>query len=150
MERKQCFTSIQSRKLLGHLESCNLCPSMDLVVYSTSANSHHQSLYRTLSWQKLATIAPDAEEPQGPCATCWSPSGRWIVVANDTLVSLYGAEPLANPPGGSGFASSGNEAQYSWKCQAPVQGLSWAHVGRSHPTAWEPREEEEEQETSWS
>ena len=172
---KQCFTSIQSRKkLMGSLEGFHLCPSMDLVVFGThsvssssSSSSHHQNLYRTIHWQKVATITPDpsnetegdmplvAQQQHTPAVTCWSPSGRWIAVAMDKTVSLYGVEPLANPPGGlsgGGFSSDATEAQHSWTMEEdrqPVKGLFWAHVGRAHPTAWKTRKEEMEEEISW-
>lgn len=156
--QKQCFTSIQSRKLLGGLESFHLCPSMDLLVYGTSAARHQQSLYRTMSWQKVASITPTNESAsledagaaaQHPAVTCWSPSGRWIVVAIDKSISLYGVEPLANPPGGGAFSSEATEAQHSWTVDHPVTGLFWAHVGRAHPTAWKIVEDETEEELSW-
>jgi hypothetical protein len=161
---KQCFTSIQSRKFLGNLESFNLCPSMDLVVYGTSESIHQHNLYRTMSWQKVASITPDTttatitsetEQEAGaaaaahPAVTCWSPSGRWIAVAIDKTVSLYGVEPLANPPGGAGFSNESTEAQHSWTVDHPVTGLFWAHVGRAHPTAWKTVEDEAEEELSW-
>lgn len=156
--KKQCFTSIQSRKLLGGMDSCQLCPSMDLIVFGSSASQ--QSLYRTVSWQKVATINQDttassleSDAPDTatvPTTTCWSPDGRWIVVANDSQVSLYGVEPLANPPGGATFTNSGpTEAQHSWKVSHPVIGLSWAHVGRPHPTAWTPSTDEIEENVYW-
>ena len=147
-ERKQCFTSIQSRKLLGSLEFFNLCPSMDLVVFGTTASMHQQKLYRTVSWQKVATITNEMEEA-AHAVTCWSPSGRWIAVARDKTVSLYGVEPLANPSGGTAFSSDATEAQHSWTVDHHVQSLHWAHVGRAHPTAWKIREDEREDEVSW-
>ena len=158
--KKQCFTSIQSRKLLGGMESCQLCPSMDLIVFGSSPSQ--QSLYRTVSWQKVATInqdtassslkkdEPSKADPTTKTTTCWSPDGRWIVVANDTKISLYGVEPLANPPGGASFNNNGpTEAQLSWDVQSPVIGLSWVHVGRHHPTAWKPSTDEVEDEVYW-
>jgi hypothetical protein len=155
--KRQCFTSIQSRKLLGGMDSCQLCPSMDLVVFETSTSSQ-QSLYRTVSWQKVASIQREESasssnniNASGSNCCCWSPNGRWIVVACDSQVSLYGVEPLANPPAGGGFGSSNGptEAQHSWSLAHPVIGLSWMHVGRPHPTAWKSSEEELEEEVSW-
>ncbi len=148
VERKQCFTSIQSRKLLGNLESFLLCPSMDLVVYETSSSRHQQQMYRTVSWQKVATITNEVEDDV-QAVTCWSPSGRWIAVARDKTVSLYGVELLANPPGGAGFSNEATEAQHSWTVDYPIKDLFWAHVGRSHPTAWRTCEDEREAELSW-
>jgi hypothetical protein len=153
--KKQCFTSIESRKLLGGMESFHLCPSMDLVVFGSSTSST-QNLYRTVSWQKVAAInveeAETQPQQQTTTATCWSPNGRWIAVARDSLVSLHGVEPLANPPGGASFGSSSSaptEAQHSWHTQHPVIGLSWSHVGRHHPTAWRASTEEEEDDVFW-
>jgi hypothetical protein len=152
--KKQCFTSIESRKLLGGMESFHLCPSMDLVVFGSSTSST-QNLYRTVSWQKVAAINVEESETQPPqqttTATCWSPNGRWIAVARDSLVSLHGVEPLANPPGGASFGSSSTptEAQHSWHTQHPVIGLSWSHVGQHHPTAWRASTEEEEDDVFW-
>jgi hypothetical protein len=148
--KKQCFTSIQSRKLMGSLESCQLCPSMDLVVYGTSTASQQTSLYRTVSWQKVASITVPTSEQDFSSKTCWSPNGRWIAVATgDSQVSLYGVEPLANPPGGGSFGSSSTEAQHFWNLSHPIVGFSWAHVGRPHPTAWKSSEAELEEEISW-
>lgn len=152
--RKQCFTSIESRKLLGDMESFQLCPSMDLVVFGAST-SPTQNLYRTVSWQKVASINMEESETkkqeQGTSATCWSPNGRWIAVARDCLVSLHGVEPLANPPGGANFGNSSGptEAQHSWYTQHPVLGLAWSHVGRRHPTAWKASTEELEEDVFW-
>lgn len=144
--KKQCFTSIQSRKILGDLESCQLCPSMDLILYGTSTTKQ-QNLYRTVSWQKVASITSPSESP--PC-TSWSPNGRWIAMACDSEVSLYGVEPLANPPGGfAATTSPASEAQHKWTVSCPIVGLSWMHVGRPHPTAWDLTDEEREEEISW-
>lgn len=143
---KQCFSSIQSRKLLGGLESCHLCPSMDLIVYTAGST---QNLYRTMSWQKVATLVHEEDLATTTSCCCWSPSGKWIAVANDKLVQLYGVEPLANP-GFSNTESSSTEAQHSWTVEnGSVKGLVWAHVGRAHPTAWRSLERELENEISW-
>jgi hypothetical protein len=122
---------------------------MDLIVFGSSA--HQQSLYRTVSWQKVATINQDSELPLSQDEkTCWSPNGRWVTVSYDHQVSLYGVEPLANPSGGVTFTNSGpTEAQHSWHSQHKVIALSWAHVGRLHPTAWKASEDELEDEISW-
>jgi hypothetical protein len=144
--KKQCFTSIQSRKLLGGMESCQLCPAMDLVVFGTST-AKQQSLYRTVSWQKVASVASSSEA--APC-TSWSPNGRWIAMACDSQVSLYGVEILANPPGGFvPSTSASSEAQHAWTVSNLIIGLSWMHLGRPHPTAWKLTEEELEEEVSW-
>jgi hypothetical protein len=145
-QQKQCFTCIQSRKLSAPLQTFELCPSMDLVVFGTSAQ---QSLFRTVSWQKVANIQPLKETSQ-KTSCCWSPNGRWIAVAHDNYVSLYGVEPLANPADGGFTSSTGpTEAQHSWETSHPVVSLSWMHVGRRHPTAWKISEEESEEDASW-
>lgn len=150
--RLQCFASIQSRKLLGSLESCQLCPAMDLVMFGTST-SKQQSLYRTVSWQKVASVSASSSSSSESthCTSSWSPNGRWIAVACDSQVSLYGVEALANPTGGfaPASASASSEAQHSWTVANPIVGLTWMHVGRPHPTAWKLTEDELEEEVSW-
>jgi len=122
---------------------------MDLVVYNASTAIHQHNLYRTMSWQKVAAITTETEDAPATTTTCWSPSGKWIAVANDKHVSLYGVEPVANPPGGGGFNSESTEAQHSWMVDQPVIGLFWAHVGRAHPKAWKSLEDQVEDEISW-
>ena len=154
--KKQCFTSIQKKKLLGAVDSFQLCPSMDLVVFGTSSTSASlQNLFRTVSWQKVASINLDESETasisESSSTVCWSPNGRWITVAKDSQISLYGVEPLANPSTGSSFSGSSgpSEKNHSWRTRSPVIGLYWAHVGRPHPTAWKLTLEEEEEQTFW-
>ena len=145
-DSKQCFTSIQSRKLSATLQTFELCPSMDLVIFGTSAQ---QSLYRTVSWQKVANVQPLKETLQ-KTNCCWSPNGRWIAVAHDHKVALYGVEHLANPPDGGFSSNTGpTEAQHSWELSHAVVALTWMHVGRPHPTAWSISEEESENDVSW-
>lgn len=152
---KQCFTSIQKKKLLGSLNSFQLCPSMDLVVFGTSSTSMSlQTLFRTVSWQKVASINLEESETASTdesSTVCWSPNGRWITVAKDSQVSLYGVEPLANPSSVSSFSgnSGPSEKNHSWRTQSPVISLYWAHVGRPHPNAWKLNVEEEEEQTYW-
>ncbi|CAJ1968858.1 unnamed protein product [Cylindrotheca closterium] len=156
--KKQCFTSIQKKKLLGAIDSFQLCPSMDLVVFGTSSTSASlQNLFRTVSWQKVASINLEESEKASngestSSTVCWSPNGRWIAVAKDSQVSLYGVEPLANPPTGTSFSGSSgpSEKNHSWRTQNPVISLYWAHVGRPHATAWKLSLEEEEEQTYWS
>jgi hypothetical protein len=147
-------SSSSTRRVVGGtVESLNLCPSMDLCVYHTSKN-HPSSrssaaaaagvdipLYRTISWQKVATIRQDHnddndnvnnddhkdvgsddpphghEPPTTTTTCCWSPSGRWIAVAMGHKVHLYGVELLANPPegftGGGGGATATTTVQHS-------------------------------------
>lgn len=152
-EPLQCFTSIQSRKAFGDVDSLQLCPSMDLVLFSMSA-TRQQQLHRTVSWNKIATIAPGDDivgkgGRERTSTACWSPSGRWIVVAENAKVSLYDVEKVANRPIGSTFGSANTEADYMFQTSEPVQSLSWAHVGRRHPDAWIETEEEQEEDVSW-
>eukprot|EP00980_Cylindrotheca_fusiformis_P020235 scaffold7316_cov123-Cylindrotheca_fusiformis.AAC.10 len=160
VRKKQCFTSIESRKLLGSMDAFHLCPSMDLVVFGSTALSKTHNLFRTVSWQQVALIHNNDVEESSSSKVCWSPNGRWIAVAHDTLVSLYGVEPLANPAAGASFGNGNNnnssstssttEPQHSWHTHYPVIGLSWSHVGRDHPTAWKPSTDEEEEDVFWS
>lgn len=152
--KKQCFTSIQKKKLLGSVNSFQLCPSMDLVVFSTSTSASVQNLFRTVSWQKVASINLEESENASSnesSAICWSPNGRWITVAKGPEVSLFGVEPLANPSTGTSFSGSSgpSEKNHSWKTKSPVINLYWTHVGRPHPTAWKLSLEEEEEQTFW-
>jgi WD40 repeat protein len=157
----QSFSSIQSRRVLGTLEALELCPSMDLCVYHTSTSTDIP-LYRTISWQRVATIRQDDTDTSSsttttttttmtdPCSRCcWSPSGRWIAVARERNVHLYGVEPLANPPEGYSGSNEATAVQHGLESSAVVTGLYWAHVGRAHPTAWNISEDEAEDYLSW-
>jgi len=145
----QCFSSIQQRKLPGAIESCRLCPSMDLVLFGTSASSQH-NIYRTVSWQKVASINPP-EESKGssPALICWSPNGEWVALGSQKKMSLYHVEQLANPPSGMSFGNSATEDQHRLSLSHSVIGVSWVHVGRPHPTAWEPTEDELASQVTW-
>lgn len=156
---QQSFSCIQSRRVLGNLQGLALCPSMDLCIYHTSASADIP-LYRTMSWERVATIRQEEKDASithqqqhslssaGHCCR-WSPSGKWIAVAVQDQVHLYGVEPLANPPEGYASASEATQVQYSLVVSDSVTGLYWAHVGRAHPTAWNRSENEIEEELSW-
>eukprot|EP00934_Nitzschia_sp_Nitz4_P002818 Nitzschia sp. Nitz4//scaffold85_size83877//58734//64309//NITZ4_005237-RA/size83877-processed-gene-0.128-mRNA-1//1//CDS//3329559161//2808//frame0 len=131
---------LQSKRLLGH-QTCRLSPSMDLVVLAPSG-----TLLRTVSWETLAVL-PLREDV--PVVLEWSPNGRWMALAQDTTLSLYDVEQLANPPGGS--SSMVPEPPHSWTLSEPVVALKWAHVGHSHPD-FAPAADDEEDDTElvWS
>jgi hypothetical protein len=124
-----------------------LCPSMDLVVVESLSSSSSSSsttsslvIYRTLSWQRVATInpttssttAPNIATPSVPFAAdnsnpklcyCWSPNGQWVAVATSSrsdgegiVISLHGVESLhlggggTSGVGGSSFAGSSSSS----------------------------------------
>jgi hypothetical protein len=157
---------------------CQLCPSMDLVVLGLEGNNTNNSnngqdaaassstlwIHRAISWQKLATL-PFNDNPATRCV--WSPDGRQLAVATTTTacgannnnnnnqhhqVQLFGVESLSNPPATMGAASTTPnhiiELDYLPE-QEMIVGLSWAHVGQPHPTAWTRTEEEREAQDSW-
>ena len=143
----QCFSAIQSRKfLLLSSPSCApqslpvpfqlaaLCPSMDLVLVESPTSSSSTSLviYRTLSWQRVATINPTTNTNTNTSTStsttnsvensttsklcyCWSPNGQWVAVAasstlGEGIISLYGVENLhlgGGVTGNSSYAGSG-------------------------------------------
>jgi hypothetical protein len=106
-----------------------LCPSMDLVLLDQGGIL---SIYRTLSWQKVAAILPatprettnkngttdkisghsssSSSSTSSSLCFCWSPNGHWVAVANSTpqecQISLYGVENLANPVAGVGGSAA--------------------------------------------
>jgi hypothetical protein len=111
-----------------------LCPSMDLILVESPNSSSSTSLviYRTLSWQRVATINPNTntssttststststttsvENSTYKLCYCWSPNGQWVAVAASTrdegVISLYGVENLhlgGGSTGNSSYAGSG-------------------------------------------
>jgi WD40 repeat protein len=171
-DTQPCFSSMQSRKFWAPpcSEVCQLCPSMDLVVLglegnhtNTNTNNNGQAeaaaaaaastlwIHRAISWQKLATL-PFHDNPATRCV--WSPDGRQLAVAcANNQVQLFGVESLSNPPATMGAASTtpNHVLEFQWpeQQQQQIVGLSWAHVGRPHPTAWTLTEEEREAQVSW-
>jgi hypothetical protein len=174
---RPCFSSIQSRKFWAPLcnEVCQLCPSMDLVVLGLEQGNHSNInnnndnsggqaaavssssstlwIHRAISWQKLATL-PFHDHPATRCV--WSPDGRQLAVAvactganNRQQVQLFGVESLSNPPATMGAASTTPNHILELPEQQEIVGLSWAHVGQPHPTAWTLTEEEREARVSW-
>jgi hypothetical protein len=165
-----CFSSIQSRKFWAPLchEVCQLCPSMDLVVLGLEGNNNHGQavaassstlwIHRAISWQKLATL-PFHDNPATRCV--WSPDGRQLAVAcgggannnhqkTKVQVQLFGVESLSNPPATMGATSTTpNHILEFESSEQEIVGLSWAHVGQPHPTAWTLTEEEREAQVSW-
>lgn len=145
----KAFAVVQSRKFMAvdlptNCQLASLCPSMDLVIVespasaasssggggvgalatsrtsSSSTSSSSLVIYRTMSWQKVATITPmnnQGEDEEGdidhddaaedgtsfgdnftfPVSFGWSPNGQWVAVARHRHVALYGIEALANP-----------------------------------------------------
>ena len=118
----------------------------DLVIFG---NSLQQSLFRTVSWQKVANLNVPRTETLKNTNCCWSPNGRLIALAHDHHVSLYGVEVLANPPDGFSSSSGPTEAQHILVTSHPVVSLKWMHVGSPHPSVWDISEEESEADVSW-
>ena len=159
-------------------EVCQLCPSMDLVVLGLEQGNHHHNqtgqaaaagsssssssssstlwIHRVISWQKLATL-PFPDHPATRCV--WSPDGRQLAVAvacggenhHHQQVQLFGVESLSNPPATMGAASTAPDhiLELPEQQHQEIVGLSWAHVGQPHPTAWTLTEEEREAQISW-
>ena len=134
---RQCFSSIQSRKLWAPSchNTCRLCPSMDLVIFgvqspqtaaaNTSSSGEQPStgtadsktipaattlwIHRTVSWQRLATLT--FEKPDGITRVTWSPDGRHLALASlDHRVMLYDVESLSNQTGSAYGGSAAGEA----------------------------------------
>ena len=132
---RQCFSSIQSRKLWAPScpNTCRLCPSMDLVIFgvqaaqtaaanissdpSAGANADARMIpaanslwiHRTVSWQRLATLT--FEKPDGITRVTWSPDGRNLALASvDHRVLLYDVESLSNQTGSAYGGGAGGEA----------------------------------------
>ena len=133
---KQCFSSIQSRKLWAPMcpNACILCPSMDLVVLGvqTTPRSTGDSkgaaentagfpaanclwIHRTMSWQKLASLT--FEKAEAIKQATWSPDGRFLALASlNGNVMLYQVESLSNQMGasyGGGGASGGIDPHHT-------------------------------------
>jgi hypothetical protein len=205
---KQCFSSIQSRKLWGPScpNTCRLCPSMDLAVLGiqmppTSSSTTNETatatttttttasmatatppttndddnvaavasslwIHRTVSWQRLATLS--FEKHEGISRVTWSPDGRHLALASLDRVLLYQVESLSNQTGSYGSSSSGVETtpnhtlnvlskdvgvekghHHHHHHASRILGLTWAHVGRPHPTAWKLSDDQVEDQISW-
>ena len=136
------------------LVTFRFCPSMDLVLIATSATQQHH-LYRTVSWNKVATVAANEElvgndntQPSKSVA-CWSPDGRWVSVAENNKVLLYDIELVANRPIGGAFGSNSTEPEHSFEASQSVQALHWAHVGRQHPEVSVETIDQREKNISW-
>lgn len=186
---KQCFSSIQSRKLWGPScpNTCRLCPSMDLAALGiqmppTSSSSSSSSenaastattmvtnddvavasslwIHRTVSWQRLATLS--FEKHEGISRVTWSPDGRHLALASLDRVLLYQVESLSNQTGSYGCAGGETTPNHTLTIfskdvgvekghpHSRILGLTWAHVGRPHPTAWKLSDDHVEDQISW-
>jgi len=133
---KQCFAPIQNRKLPSPSvpSVCSLCPSMDLLVLAVGDTLW---IHRTVSWQRLATWKQDDCDV---ISVCWAPDGRSLAVAlsNGTIV-LHQVEALS---------SEEDSGELQTLALPHVVSLTWAHVGRPHPT-WILTEDEIEREVTW-
>jgi hypothetical protein len=127
-------------------------------------------IHRTVSWQRLATLS--FEKHEGISRVTWSPDGRHLALASSDRVLLYQVESLSNQTGSYGSSSlSGVETtpnhtlkilstkdigvgekghhHHHHSSSGRILGLTWAHVGRPHPTAWKISEDQVEAQISW-
>ena len=133
-----------------HLECSSTSPSP-----SSSTSSTTLWIHRILSWQKLTAFTlKDAAT-----FVAWSPDGRQVAMAQTTnQVSLYQVEALSKQNGTTAAATTtttahsdmdGTPPHHTFTVDYPVTNLSWVHVGRPHPTAWNATQNQIEQELSW-
>jgi hypothetical protein len=171
--------------------SCSLCPSMDLMVFglqqATTVNKNKTDgddspavqpavepavsavqpatstlwLHRTVTWQKLSTLAPAAsDEPESALvassistdtdanivedetdkalvAATWRPDGRLLATASKSRVTLYNVEDMLGVSSMSSSSMSGGDSEpgkiTTLLVTGTVVGLYWAHVGKPHP-----------------
>jgi uncharacterized membrane protein YgcG len=124
-------------------------------------------IHRTVSWQKLATLTYDKDTEMGATHVCWSPDGRLLAVAlAQSKVILYPVESLSNQGSANGGASGGAGGGFAFGStggsdalshhtldlsllSSRIVGLTWAHVGRPHPTAWKLSQDQVEDQVSW-
>ena len=187
----------------SHYQLASLCPSMDLVIVESHNKNSRSSkdndaaaatvpsasldIYRTMSWQKVASISTNTDSssdmsddkgnisPPPPLRYGWSPNGQCVAVARGNKLSLYGVEDLSNPlagdadigvsnndggsnindssPSSSSSSSSSSHSMFTMTLPSretsTIRSLCWVHVGRDHPTASAPSQDELEREISW-
>lgn len=168
-----CFTLIQSRKFRSapRPSVVQLCPSMDLIVWATTATAaaassanHKVNIHRSVSWQTVATVTAGGADDEVPKHAVWSPDGKYWAVATEpassedennsnsssgsTTISLYNVETLSNHADAPPFFSF-QVVKEGEGDESSVLGLSWHHVGRPHPTAWNISEDAVEEQVSW-
>jgi len=130
-------------------------------------------LHRTVTAQKLATLPMsndgstdvEADNDPGVTHTAWRPDGRLLACANNKgQLTLYHIEDIILASSSSALSSTIMMPDESSQQQpgivsvislpkdgdapATVTGMTWAHVGRPHPS-WELDQDEQEEEVFW-
>mgnify|MGYP005844846495 CR=1 FL=1 len=144
-------------------------PAENTTTVSQSSLPFASSLWvhRTVSWQRLATLTnnfdgnEDSSEQQhqyqqedghqGVTHVAWSPDGRNFALAlRNGNVALYHVEAMVSSPSSMSEQADANGllCVIPTVAQKGIVGLTWAHVGRSHPR-WHLTSAEEEEMVTW-
>jgi Anaphase-promoting complex, cyclosome, subunit 4/Anaphase-promoting complex subunit 4 WD40 domain len=149
------FTPIHTKRFWSLVNTCSLCPSMDLVVFGMLPKKTTTDsvlwIHRTVSWQRLATLA-------GMSCTAWRPDGRLLAVAHRHGIVLYHLEDLLSSSSSAMRTALSPEQEESLESGAgvvgllhldsSVSGLCWSHVSTPHPS-WQLSCQEMVAQSSW-
>jgi Anaphase-promoting complex, cyclosome, subunit 4/Anaphase-promoting complex subunit 4 WD40 domain len=153
----KAFTPIHTKRFWSLVNTCSLCPSMDLVVFGMLQKKTTTDsvlwIHRTVSWQRLATLA-------GMSCTAWRPDGRLLAVAHRHGIVLYHLEDLLSSSSSAMRTALSPEQEESLEAaggagvvgllnlDSSVSGLCWSHVSTPHPS-WQLSCQEMVAQSSW-